>query len=228
MRTNLMADLENQPRDASGEGIAPKAVVSRLSLYLRELQHLIRDGHDTTSSTQLGSRLGVTDAQIRKDLAYFGQFGYPGIGYRCEELVRQIRKILGTDHDWPVAIVGLGNLGTALVGHRGFSQQGFRVVAGFDTDPKKIGTEIHSVPIFDLQRLASTVHEEAIRLAILTVPADVAQEVADQLVAVGIEGIMNFTPVTISLPPTVSIVAVDLAIELEQLSFAVVNSRQNT
>ena len=223
-----MADLENQLPDAGGEAIAPKAVVSRLSLYLRELQHLIRDGHETTSSTHLGSRLGVTDAQIRKDLAYFGQFGYPGVGYRCEELVGQIRKILGTDHDWPVAIVGLGNLGTALLGHHGFSQQGFRVVAGFDADPNKIGTEIHSVPIFDLQRLASTVQNEAIRLAILTVPADVAQEVVDQLVAVGIEGIMNFTPVTISLPSTVSIVAVDLAIELEQLSFAVVNSRQNT
>ena len=223
-----MADLENQPPDVGGEGIVPKAVVSRLCLYLRELQHLIRDGHETTSSTRLGNRLGVTDAQVRKDLAYFGQFGYPGVGYRCGELVGQIRKILGTDHDWPVAIVGLGNLGTALLGHRGFSQQGFRVVAGFDTDPNKIGTEIHLVPIFDLQRLASTVQNEAIRLAILTVPADVAQEVADQLVAVGIEGIMNFTPVTISLPSTVSIVAVDLAIELEQLSFAVVNSRQNT
>ena len=223
-----MANSENQLPDAGGEGIAPKAVVSRLSLYLRELQRLIRDGHQTTSSTQLGSLLGVTDAQIRKDLAYFRQFGYPGIGYRCEELVGRIRKILGTDHDWPVAIVGLGNLGTALLGHRGFSQQGFRVVAGFDTDPHKIGTEIHSVPIFDLRRLASTVENEAIRLAILTVPADVAQEVADQLAIVGIEGIMNFTPVTISLPSTVRIVAVDLAIELEQLSFAVVNSRQNT
>ena len=222
-----MVDAENQLPDASSDGLVPKAVVSRLSLYLRELQHLIRDGHETTSSTQLGSRLGVTDAQIRKDLAYFGQFGYPGIGYRCEELVGQIRKILGTDHDWPVAIVGLGNLGTALLGHRGFSQKGFRVVAGFDIDPNKIGTQIHSVPIFDLQQLSDTVQSEAIRLAILAVPAEVAQEVADDLVAAGIHGIMNFTPVTISLPQSVSIVAVDLAIELEQLSFAVVNSRQN-
>ncbi len=222
-----MVDAENQLPDPSSEGIAPKAVVSRLSLYLRELQHLIRDGHETTSSTQLGGRLGVTDAQIRKDLAYFGQFGYPGIGYRCEELVGQIRKILGTDHDWPVAIVGLGNLGTALLGHRGFSQKGFRVVAGFDIDPNKIGRQIHSVPVFDLQLLQQTVQSEAIRLAILAVPAAVAQEVADRLVAAGIHGIMNFTPVTISLPTSVSIVAVDLAIELEQLSFAVVNSRQN-
>ena len=215
-------------RSTADDNCAPKAVVSRLSLYLRELQHLLRDGHETTSSTQLGSRLGVTDAQIRKDLAYFGQFGYPGIGYRCEELIGQIRKILGTDHDWRVVIVGLGNLGTALVGHRGFSRQGFQVVAGFDNNPKKVGTQIHSVPIYDISLLGDIVAKEGIRLAILAVPADVAQEAADRLVEVGIHGIMNFTPVTISLPDTVSIVAVDLAIELEQLSFAVVNSRQNS
>lgn len=219
--------LPGEKPTAEDSGV-PKAVVSRLSLYLRELQHLLRDGHETTSSTQLGSRLGVTDAQIRKDLAYFGQFGYPGIGYRCEELVSQIRKILGTDHDWAVAIVGLGNLGTALLGHRGFARQGFRVVAAFETDPNKIGTEIHSVPIYDMKRLGEIVKRESIRLAILAVPADVAQEAADGLVEVGIHGIMNFTPVTVTLPETVSKVAVDLAIELEQLSFAVVNSRQNS
>ena len=224
-----MASPEKSQSEKTAEDSGvPKAVVSRLSLYLRELQHLLRDGNETTSSTQLGSRLGVTDAQIRKDLAYFGQFGYPGIGYRCEELVSQIRKILGTDHDWAVAIVGLGNLGTALLGHRGFANQGFRVVAGFDTDPNKIGTEIHSVPIYDMSRLGEIVERESIRLAILAVPADVAQEAADGLVEVGIHGIMNFTPVTVTLPETVSKVAVDLAIELEQLSFAVVNSRQNS
>ena len=220
---------KSQPERSSPEDSGvPKAVVSRLSLYLRELQHLQRDGHETTSSTQLGSRLGVTDAQIRKDLAYFGQFGYPGIGYRCDELVSQIRKILGTDHDWAVAIVGLGNLGTALLGHRGFARQGFRVVAAFDTDESKIGTEIHSVPIYDVARLREIVQGESIRLAILAVPAEVAQEAADRLVEVGIQGIMNFTPVTITLPDNVSKVAVDLAIELEQLSFAVVNGRQNS
>ena len=165
-----MSDSEKFTDKTAGEdGGAPKAVVSRLSLYLRELQRLLRDGHETTNSTQLGSRLGVTDAQIRKDLAYFGQFGYPGIGYRCEELVSQIRKILGTDRDWPVAIVGLGNLGTALLGHRGFAQQGFRVVAGFDNDPQKIGTKIHSVSIYDMERLGDIVSTESIRLAILSV-----------------------------------------------------------
>ncbi len=219
------SEPEREPLEDSG---APKAVVSRLSLYLRELQHLLRDGKQTTNSTELGSRLGVTDAQIRKDLAYFGQFGYPGIGYRCEELVGQIRKILGTDRAWSVAILGLGNLGTALLGHRGFARQGFRVVAGFDTDPSKIGTEIYGVPIYGSADLGDVVRRESIGLAILAVPGEVAQGAADRLVEVGIQGIMNFTPVTVSLPKNVSKVAVDLAIELEQLSFAVVNSRQNS
>src|SRR5918999_168490 len=127
-----------EPRPKSAENpsevAVPKAVVSRLSLYLRELQHLVRDGHETTSSTQLGKLLGFTDAQVRKDLAYFGQFGYPGIGYRCSELIEAIKRILGTSQPWSLAIVGLGNLGRALMGYRGFGQQGFRIVAAFDVD----------------------------------------------------------------------------------------------
>src|SRR6187397_1179577 len=107
-------------------GPVPKAVINRLSLYLRELQRLVRDGHETTSSTQLGTNLGFTDAQVRKDLAYFGQFGYPGIGYRCQELILAIKGILGTNQSWGVALIGVGNLGRALAGYRGFSQQGFK------------------------------------------------------------------------------------------------------
>src|SRR5215212_11429243 len=132
---------EPRPKQAENapDPTVPKAVVSRLSLYLRELQHLVRDGHETTSSAQLGRVLGFTDAQVRKDLAYFGQFGYPGIGYRCSELIEAIKGILGTKQPWPIAIVGLGNLGRALMGYRGFQQQGFQIVAAFDTDPAKIG-----------------------------------------------------------------------------------------
>ncbi len=221
----------NQPNSeplGPDPGSVPKAVVSRLSLYLRELSHLLREGSQTTSSTVLGSRLGLTDAQIRKDLAYFGQFGYPGIGYRCDELVQQIRRILGTDRDWPVAIVGLGNLGTALIGHRGFAQQGFRVTAVFDVDRAKIDRKIDGIAVYHFDDLERVVQADGIRLGILAVPAAAAQTVADRLVAAGIEGILNFAPVTISLPPTVSKVAVDLAIELEQLSFAVVNRLENS
>ncbi len=213
---------------SANEGAVPKAVVSRLSLYLRELQHLVRDGHETTSSTQLGSLLGFTDAQVRKDLAYFGQFGYPGIGYRCHELIEAIKTILGTDRCWPVALVGLGNLGRALLGYKGFEQQGFRIAAAFDVDPKKVGGSIDNVPIYHLDDLPRITAEKNIKLAIVAVPAPAAQEVADRLVTAGIDGILNFAPVTITAQGKVSMVGVDLAIELEQLTFNVVNQSPRT
>lgn len=217
-----MSDSKSKPPQ-DGDSAVPKAVVSRLSLYLRELQHLIRDGHETTSSTRLGALLGFTDAQVRKDLAYFGHFGYPGIGYRCEELVAAIKRILGTDQQWSVALIGVGNLGRALLGYRGFQQRGFCLVAAFDLDPAKVGAKIEGVPVYHLDSLPEVAREHTIRLAMIAVPSGMAQMAADRLVAVGVEGILNFAPVTITLPPNVRQVAVDLAIELEQLSFSVVN-----
>ena len=208
------------------DGGVPKAVVNRLSLYLRELQQLVRDGRETTSSNQLGRVLGFTDAQVRKDLAYFGHFGYPGIGYRCDELIRAIRKILGTNQQWPMAMVGAGNLGRALLGYKGFQQQGFRIVAAFDSDPHKMGSIIEGVQVYHLDSLPEVTSVNRIRLGIIAVPAAAAQAAADSLVAVGVEGILNFAPVTIALPEHVRLVWVDLAIELEQLSFAVANRNQ--
>ena len=149
-----MSDAKAKPTDPAPDGPVPKAVVSRLSLYLRELQHLLRDGHETTSSNQLGGVLGFSDAQVRKDLAYFGHFGYPGIGYRCDELIAAIRRILGTDRGWPVAMVGTGNLGRALLGYKGFGNQNFRIVAAFDTDPEKVGSAIDGVSVHHLDELA--------------------------------------------------------------------------
>lgn len=201
----------------------PKAVVSRLSLYLRELQHLVRDGHETTSSNQLGRLLGFTDAQVRKDLAYFGHFGYPGIGYRCDELIVAIRKILGTNVDWRVALVGVGNLGRALLGYRGFREQGFHIVAAFDLDPGKVGQEVEGVPVYHLDQLPDRVRELKIRLGIVAVPAPAAQAAADRLVAAGVGGVLNFAPLTIVLPDHIRSVGVDLAIELEQLAFSVLS-----
>jgi redox-sensing transcriptional repressor len=218
-----MTDTKDKPGEAAGELQVPKAVVSRLSLYLRELQHLVRDGSDTTSSTQLGKLLGFTDAQVRKDLAYFGQFGYPGIGYRCSELIDAIKGILGTKQPWPVAMIGLGNLGRALMGYRGFQQQGFQIVAAFDIDPAKIGKSFEGIQIFDLHEVERIAKERGIRLAIIAVPGTAAQKVADVLVSAGIEGILNFAPVTLNLPKQVQTIGVDLAIELEQLAFAVAN-----
>jgi redox-sensing transcriptional repressor len=220
-----MAARKSQPAKAAADVPVSKAVISRLSLYLRELQHLVRDGASTTSSSGLGQRLGFSDAQVRKDLAYFGQFGRPGIGYRCEELIPVIRNILGTDRGWPVAMIGAGNLGRALLGYKGFGRQGFQIVAVFDVDAATVGTKIEGVAVYHLDQIEAIVRREAIKIGMIVVPAAAAQGVADQLVAAGIEGILNFAPVTISLPQRVSLVGVDLAIELEQLTFSVVKNR---
>jgi redox-sensing transcriptional repressor len=229
---NVLRDLrmEESTNSASGSapvGPVPKAVASRLSLYLRELQHLIEQGEETTSSSQLGRKLGFTDAQVRKDLAYFGHFGYPGIGYRCDKLVGAIKRILGTDQQWAAVLVGAGNLGRALLGYKGFGRQGFRVAGAFDTDAEKIGTSIEGVVVYHLDQLSDFAKANRVRLGIIAVPAPAAQTVANRLVAAGVEGILNFAPVTIELPDNVRQVGVDLAIELEQLSFAIVSRAEN-
>ncbi|WP_238381301.1 redox-sensing transcriptional repressor Rex [Mariniblastus fucicola] len=205
----------------------PKAVVSRLSLYLRELQQLIREGIPTISSTKLGRRLGFTASQIRKDIAYFGQFGYPGIGYKCEELVAEIRSILGTDRTWPVVLVGCGNLGQALLGYRGFSTQGFEVVAAVDVDESLVGNTIEGIQIDRLSRLSEIVREKGVRVAILAVPSEAAESAVEAIVDAGITGILNFAPVTLALPKNIGLVEVDLARELEQLAFSVLQKDES-
>src|SRR5262245_34737472 len=165
-----MSQPAKNKSDFEAEGEVPKAVVNRLSLYLRELLRLVRDGHQTTSSSHLGNLLGFTDAQVRKDLAYFGHFGYPGIGYRCQELIDAIRRILGTDRFWPVAMVGVGNLGRALLGYKGFGQQNFRIVAAFDVAADKIGDSIDGVPVYSLDKLSEVVSQQRIKLGMIVVP----------------------------------------------------------
>lgn len=212
-----------QPGDSPSDATVPKVVVSRISLYLRELQRLEAAGQHTISSGQLGTLLGFSDAQVRKDLGFFGQFGYPGVGYRCDELIRAMRDILGTNQGWSVAMVGAGNLGQALLGYRGFGRQNFSIAAAFDADPAKVGQTIQGIHIQHIDELAATVRDKGIRLGMIVVPAERAQEAADSLVQAGVEGIVNFAPVTLALPAHVQNVGVDLAIELEQLSFAVTN-----
>jgi redox-sensing transcriptional repressor len=221
-----MGDSGSKDRQEVTFSTVPKAVISRLSLYLRELQQLLSEGKQTVRSGELGSRLGFTDAQVRKDLTYFGQFGYPGIGYRSEELVQAIRHILGTDIEWRVVIVGVGNLGQALLGYKGFSSQGFQIVAALDADPQKTGTIVEGIKIHALDDLAGLVKQHRVRLGMVAVPAPSAQSVVDQLVDAGIDGIVNFAPVTINLPDHVSHVGVDLASELEQITFAVAKRLQ--
>ena len=211
---------KNEPADPKE---VPKAVVNRLSLYLRELQHLKQAGKQTVSSGTLGEHLGFSDAQVRRDLAYFGHFGQPGVGYRTDELIVAIRRILNTDREWRIGMVGVGNLGRALLGYRGFSSQGFTIVAAFDVDSTKVGRVYEGVQVYSLGELELVVRDKQIELGLLTVPASVAQKAADRLVAAGVSGILNFAPVTLNLPPHVRHIGVDLATELEQLCFSVAN-----
>jgi len=201
--------------------LIPNPAVRRLSLYLRQLEAFKRKDRRTISSKQLGESLGLTDAQVRKDLAYFGQFGHPGIGYRVDDLIGQVKKILGTDKTWNVLLVGAGNLGRALMSYRGFERKGFKLAAVFDADPAKIGKKYGPFVIQPIAELEPTIQKMAIRLAIIAVPADHAQDVADQLVSAGIRGILNFAPVSITAPSDIALTAVDLAVQLEQLSFQV-------
>src|SRR2546423_1797510 len=201
--------------------LIPNPAVRRLSLYLRQLEAFQRKERRTISSKQLGESLGLTDAQVRKDLAYFGQFGHPGIGYRVDDLIAQVKKILGTDKIWPVLLVGAGNLGRALLSYNGFQAKGFRLAAVFDNDPRKVGQRHGPFVIQPLTELPDTVKKEGIRLAILAVPAEAAQDLADQLVEAGIRGLLNFAPTSLTVPSSVALNAVDLAVQLEQLSFQV-------
>jgi redox-sensing transcriptional repressor len=212
----------DRSRDVSGVDPRPsRASVGRLSLYLRRLELFLREGTATVSSSQLGEALRVTDAQVRKDLAHLGNLGQPGIGYPTHELIVAIRRTLGVDRDWAVALVGMGNLARALLRYRGFRQQGFRFVALFDADPTKIGGRVDGLEVFSTERIPGVVAATGAQLGMLTVPAESAQAVADALVAAGILGILNFAPAILRLPAAVSQVSVDLTVQLEQLAFLV-------
>jgi redox-sensing transcriptional repressor len=192
-----------------------------LSLYLRRLESLLRGGTTKVSSGQLGEALGVTDAQVRKDLAALGSLGHPGIGYATQELIAAIRRALGLDREWSVALVGVGNLARALLRYRGFQQRGFRIVALFDTDPAKVGLRVDGLEIHAPSRMAAVIAATGAELGLLTVPPESAQAVADALVAAGIRGVLNFAPTVLRLPPGISAVSVDLTVQLEHLAFLV-------
>jgi len=202
----------------------PAPAVKRLSLYLRQLEAFRAVDRKTVSSRELGASLGLSDAQVRKDFAYFGQFGHPGIGYRVPELIQRVRQILGTDKTSNVLLVGAGNLGRALLAYRGFARRGFEVKAVFDADPNKIGQCVPGdggLIIQPVSEMPEKVRTESIRTGILAVPAEAAQTVADAMTAAGIRGILNFAPTMLRVGPEVSVSSVDLAVHLEQLSFQV-------
>ena len=202
----------------------PEMTIRRLSVYTRCLQQLEEDGVKTVSSQELAERFNLNSAQVRKDLAYFGEFGVRGIGYYVAGLKAELQKILGLDREWAVALVGFGNLGSALFNYKGFTRQGFRIAAIFDDDPAKAGREVEGVPVFTSQELSREVRARGIQIAIVAVPPEAAQAVTDQLVDAGIKAILNFAPSRLRASRDTRLKHVDLSIELETLSFYLAKS----
>lgn len=205
----------------SGFRRIPEATVSRLPLYLRSLLEFTEQRVTTVSSERLATATGVNAAKVRKDLSYLGSYGTRGVGYDVEYLVRRIQEQLGLDHDWRVAIVGVGNLGRALVNYRGFGERRFSVQALFDSDMSKIGTELNGLVVAGTEDIEPTVRDRRLSIGIIATPAASAQDVADRLVDGGVTGILNFAPAVISVPKHVRVRKVDLSIELQILAFYV-------
>jgi redox-sensing transcriptional repressor len=214
-------NLVNQPnkRRQTPDQVS-ELTTNRLSVYLRCLNELAADGVQTISSQALAEQFHLNAAQIRKDLAYFGEFGVRGVGYYVAELRRHLRQILGLDRNLHVAIMGAGNLGLALADYPGFRQEGFEIAALFDAANEKIGNESRSgVPIYDIHDLKRVARRDHLDIAVIAVPAPHAQPVVDQVVLAGIKAILNFSPGTLRVPDEVKLKSVDLTVSLESLSF---------
>ncbi len=193
-------------------------------MYLRYLEDLDTRGQQTASSDELAHLCGTTPAQVRKDLSFFGSFGKRGLGYPVHELTAHLREILGLEREWKVVIVGAGKIGAALANYRGFRQRGFRIVGVYDNDPSKIGKLWGEAIVRDMADLAQDIQREEAPIAVLAIPSDDAQDVVDRLVGAGIRAILNFAPAQITVPPHVSLKSVNMAMELEGLSFALTNA----
>ncbi len=200
-----------------------ESTVRRLSLYLRFLEDFEEQGMETVSSEALASRGGTTSAQVRKDLSFFGSFGKRGLGYSVAELVRRLREILGLGRTYRVAMIGAGKIGSALVQYRGFKQRGFEIVAIFDADSGKVGRNWNGLTVRDVRELETELKRHAVDIAVIVTPADAAQGVADKVVAQGVKAILNFAPIQLVVPDDVVVKTVNLALELETLSYALTN-----
>jgi redox-sensing transcriptional repressor len=197
----------------------PDVAVGRLPVYLRALAHLLAEGYRTTASKELARRLGISAAQIRKDLSYFGEFGKQGTGYDVAYLRDQLECILRVDRPWDMALVGAGDLGHAIVHYGGFKGRGFRVVCVFDDNPQKIGRHLGPLEILDVRMLRQQVKDMGIQIAIVAVPAVAAQAVVDDLVRAGIRAILNYAPITVTVPPDVRVQHVDPVIHLQHMTY---------
>jgi redox-sensing transcriptional repressor len=197
----------------------PDIVVGRLPIYLLALQHMAQEGRLFTSSQELGEKLGISAAQIRKDLSQFGEFGKQGTGYNISFLSDQLRRILNIDRVWDIAVIGAGDIGHALAGYQGFADRGFRVVMIFDNDPEKIGKQAGSFVIQDVNHITTLVREANIKVAMLAVPAPQAQAVANMLVEAGVQAILNYAPIKLHLPETVQVSNIDPLIHLQRMAY---------
>lgn len=205
-----------------------ESTVRRLSLYLRFLEEFEKRGIATISSDELAARGSTTSAQVRKDLSFFGSFGKRGLGYSVPDLLRRLRQILGLEREWQVIIVGAGKIGAALAQYRGFGQRGFHIAAVYDADPEKVGTAVDGLRIRPVSALAGDTHQSPPDIAVVAVPAAAAQAVTDVLVEAGIRAILNFAPQQLQVPDTVTVKTVNMAMELEGLSFALTNALHGT
>jgi redox-sensing transcriptional repressor len=203
----------------SGGPIIPRKTIYRLSIYLRCLARLRENRIGTVSSEALAKAAGVKPTQLRKDLAYFGTFGTRGLGYDVNELSLKIADELGTSNLQPVILVGVGNLGLALLTYRGFEKEGFEIIAAFDAAPRRKRDKEIKQPILGMEKMTDFIHKHAVKMAILSVPAAAAQTVANQLIEAGVMGILNFSPIVLAVPEDVMVNNVNLAIELENLSY---------
>ena len=198
----------------------PMATIVRLSIYMRTLQELLEEDVDIISSERLARQCGVNPAQIRKDLAYFGEFGVRGVGYRTSDLVNQIKEILGLNRPWNLGMVGLGNLGSALVRHGNFIKNGYVFTAAFDADPQKVGKRLpNGLVINHVDELEDVIKERDVHIGIIATPAAEAQIVANQLVLAGINGILNFAPIQIQVPDCCHVENVDFTIKLDSIAY---------
>lgn len=202
----------------------PKATIIRLSVYSRYLAEVDRKGIITILSNEIAIGTGLNSYQVRKDLAYFGDFGIKGVGYNVKELRQNILRILSLDVDWSVSLVGLGNLGFALCNYNGFFERGFVITSIFDNDPKKIGTFINNVEVLPVAKLVEVAKHNNTQIGIISVPSDCAQEIADLFVEGGVQAILNFAPVVLNVPLKVELRNVDLAVNLEILTYYVANN----
>lgn len=197
----------------------PDIVIGRLPIYLRALTQLVQQGQEITSSHELGQRLGISSAQIRKDLSHFGEFGKQGTGYQISHLQAQLKQILRVDREWPMVVVGAGDLGRAIAHYAGFIERGFRVVGVFDNDPAKIGTGSDDLIVRDTRELSDFIRQRHIKIAMLAVPAAHAQEVCNALIEAGVKAVLNYAPITLSVPEDVHVQYIDPVTHLQRMTY---------